>query len=187
LHDVEELRLHSLCLPKEKNDVLWATAALRWTLILVLANPLDVLVEPEGERMSFRLTHAVVKLEDLQRPVALHFTLQPVFVEGKLAMFNVLLLLKKHVEQLGLQTRRASQDELGGLLCRQNVRVPVALVACVGCPPYCLSSIGLTCRPVAADFNTVASVATRTSLPVDRIHLGQVLPVLGLVEKTSVS
>ena len=62
IHDIEELVLTSICLPKEK-DHIFEVWHLLLMFIFVLIDPFDLLLKSKRNRMAVRLTNAVFKFK----------------------------------------------------------------------------------------------------------------------------
>ena len=86
-----------------------------------LVDPPDMLLEAQGQAMRLRLSDTVIELKDFHRLSALQLALDTMFIECKLTMIDIELGLQKDVQELGLQAWRTSQDELGGLLSREDM------------------------------------------------------------------
>ena len=86
-----------------------------------LIDPLHMLFESKCKTMSFGFTDTVVKLKDLHRLSSFKFTLNSMFIECKLTVFDVEFRLEQDVEELGLKTGWTPEHEVRGLLSCQDM------------------------------------------------------------------
>ena len=86
-----------------------------------LVYPFDMLLEAQGQAMRLCLSDTVIELKDFHCLSALQLALDTMFIECKLAVIDIKLRLQKDVQELGLQAWRTPQDELGGLLSREDM------------------------------------------------------------------